>query len=375
MELPIETIDDVLPYIREGSGIIVSTRRDHTVIDYVFSTEETFDSAMALQCRGLKFDADGRIIGRPFHKFFNIGEREDPHQIDWSQPHRVTDKLDGSMVHAALLNGELVFMTRMGVTEQSRQAQQLASDGELRFCRERLAAGQTPIFEYTGPDNRVVVAYEEPQLTLLAVRDMVSGRYLAHDELVSLGTERALSVVETFASMDDIKRFMATARDREGAEGFVIAFDDGHRLKLKADGYVLRHRALASVHLEKNVLAWVATQAIDDVVPLLSPDIAARVLEYQSAVEGGIKVCSDRIEDFHNAHRHLSRKDYARTVQDKLPKPMRSIAFARLDGKSVRDGLLAQLNWASGSQARIDDVRSCYGFGWSTKGLTVPELG
>ncbi len=72
----IEHIDDVAPHIREDSGIIISRRPDLSVIDYIYTTDDTFDTALARECRGLKFDADGRIIGRPFHKFFNLGDKE-----------------------------------------------------------------------------------------------------------------------------------------------------------------------------------------------------------------------------------------------------------------------------------------------------------
>src|SRR5262245_38066531 len=103
----IEHIDDVVPHIPPERGIIVSSRRDHTVIDYVYSFDDTFDTAIARECRGLKFGADGRIIARPFHKFFNLGEKERVEDIDWSRPHQVFDKLDGSMIHPAMLNGEM----------------------------------------------------------------------------------------------------------------------------------------------------------------------------------------------------------------------------------------------------------------------------
>ncbi|HTW70397.1 MAG TPA: RNA ligase [Acetobacteraceae bacterium] len=39
------------------------------------------------ECRGITFDAKtGAVIARKFHKFFNVGEREEtlPHRIDWT---------------------------------------------------------------------------------------------------------------------------------------------------------------------------------------------------------------------------------------------------------------------------------------------------
>ena len=43
------------------------------------------------------------------------------------------------------------------------------------YCRDK---GYTPIFEYVGPHNKVVLNYETENMILLAVRDTVSGQYL-----------------------------------------------------------------------------------------------------------------------------------------------------------------------------------------------------
>ena len=52
------------------------------MINYVVSTPETFATmndigdAIRRECRGMIFDGDtGIIISRPYHKFFNAGEK------------------------------------------------------------------------------------------------------------------------------------------------------------------------------------------------------------------------------------------------------------------------------------------------------------
>ena len=130
------------------------------------------------------------------------------------------------------------------------------------------------MFEYTSPDHRLVVSYEKPQLTLLAVRETISGSYMPHAALVDLALVYGVPVARTFGRVDDVKTFIAAGRALEGVEGYVVAFDSGHRLKLKADAYVLRHKALAGVAYEKNLLAWIANDALDDVLPLLNDDVA-----------------------------------------------------------------------------------------------------
>jgi len=371
----IKTIDDVLPYLTEGKGIVVSERSNYTVIDYLFVEKDTFDSEMALQCRGLKFDKQGNLIARPFQKFFNLGEKEDPLQMDWSKPHVVMDKLDGSMIHPALLEGELVFMTRMGVTDHAKAALGHASDDLLRLCRDQIEAGWTPMFEYTGPDNRIVVQYDEPQLTLLANREMLSGLYLTHRELAAVADEYGIPVVQTAEPVDDINSFLAAGKALEDVEGYVIAFDDGHRVKLKADAYVLRHRAFSGLHSEKNVLTWILTNAVDDVIPLITPDAAERLLDYQSQVERALSDHATMIDAFVAEQNGKERREFALAAQKSLSKPLCAAAFAVLDGAEARDAVKKHLVWASRSSTRIDAVREVYGFQWSADGLPEPELG
>jgi RNA ligase len=104
----IETINDVLPHIDGRKEFVVADRGDHIIINYAVAFADTFapvtsvGDAIRRECRGLIFrKSDGKIIRRPFHKFFNIGEKEE------TQPDVIKavlddtsslEKLDGSMI-------------------------------------------------------------------------------------------------------------------------------------------------------------------------------------------------------------------------------------------------------------------------------------
>jgi RNA ligase len=375
LNIDIEHIEDVLPHIIEGEGIIVSERPGYRVIDYVFATEDTFRSPLHLQCRGLKFDDTGRIIARPFHKFFNLGERELPEDVDWQRSHRVFEKLDGSMIHPAILAGEMAFMTRMGITDTARAAQAIASDAVLALCRAEIEAGRTPIFEYTGPDNRIIVPYDRPQLTLLTSRETVSGRYLGSADLDSLAQSFGVPVASGFGKVEDVASFISASRALREAEGYVIAFEDGHRLKIKANDYVLRHNALSTVQLEKNVLAAVVTETLDDILPLLDARTAELVRDYRRQVIRAIEGFVAEAEQFHAAHKDLPRKAYAEAALAKLPPHLQPAAFALLNNKPARDVAVVQLTKAAHSQNRIDQLRALYDLTWDPAHLSHIEPG
>lgn len=83
------------------------------------------------ECRGLVFheDAQGHVTvaARRFHKFFNIGERDDTHEslVDLSRPHRLLVKHDGSLVGPVLLpSGRVRFATKSGFGDITRMVEE-----------------------------------------------------------------------------------------------------------------------------------------------------------------------------------------------------------------------------------------------------------
>ncbi len=374
MQLRIEHIDDVLPHLPSDVGIVVSDRPEVRIIDYVFTTDATFATAVARECRGLKFAPDGRILARPLHKFFNIGEKQSAGEIDWSQPHVILDKLDGSMIHPCFLGERLTFMTRMGESRQAKAALAQADEAVLRLSRDLLTEGMTPVFEFTSPDHRVVLAYPETSLTLIAVRETVSGTYLSHAELVRLAERYGVPLVAQFGRVDDAMSFIAKGRSLIDVEGYVIAFEDGHRVKLKADAYVLRHRALAGVSKERNLLEWIVKDAIDDVLPLLSDDIAQQVADYRDQVFHAVDQHVMALADFAELHSALSRKEVAIAAREKLDQRLHGALFAMLDGKDAREAVKRLLAWASRSDPRMDSVRGLFSMRWDGADVVVdPE--
>ena len=186
----INTIDDVLSHIEGREEFIVAEREFGTVINYMVSMPDTFDmtgpndfgGTIRRECRGLKFYPDGKIAARPFFKFFNIGEREEtqPHNIDMSNPHSIEVKRDGSMLHPMMVNGSIRWMTKMGLSSVAIQAEEyIVKHSKYNdFAHWCIENRLTPIFEWTSPDNQIVVSYETDELTLLAVRENITGKFM-----------------------------------------------------------------------------------------------------------------------------------------------------------------------------------------------------
>jgi RNA ligase len=186
----IRTIDDVLPHIAGRDEFNVNDKGDYITVNYAVDFEDTFTmtgpddigGATKRECRGLKFYPSGKIAARPFHKFFNVGQLEEtqPHVLDFSSDHTVMSKEYGSFIHPIIINDVVRWCTKAGITDVSELAEKYIIKNKKYeyFGRKCLESGLTPIFEYVGPYNKVVLDYKEENMILLAVRETVTGTYL-----------------------------------------------------------------------------------------------------------------------------------------------------------------------------------------------------
>jgi RNA ligase len=186
----IRTIDDVLPHIAGRDELNVNDKGDYITVNYAVAFEDTFamsgpddlGGAMRRECRGLKFYPSGEIAARPFHKFFNIGEREEtqPHVLNFGSDHKIMTKADGSMVHPILIDSDIRWCTKAGITDVSEIAERFIENNRKYryFALACIGRQLTPIFEYVGPHNKVVLDYKEENMVLLAVRHNITGNYM-----------------------------------------------------------------------------------------------------------------------------------------------------------------------------------------------------
>lgn len=236
----IEHIDDVLPHIFDFPEIVVAKRESYTVINYVVAMPKTFamdgpgdlGGAIRRECRGLIFNADGKLISRPYHKFFNFGEKEEtlPQNIVM-RPHTVMEKMDGSMIRPVVVDDKLRLGTKMGITDVAKQAEAILTDVQHNWLKALVFDGFTPILEFVAPDNKIVVQYDEAKLVLTAIRNTRTGSY-------HLPHVCPFEVVATYGQVGhrSLTEYVEKARGLERREGDIVRFMDGHMLKVKIPG-------------------------------------------------------------------------------------------------------------------------------------------
>ncbi len=247
------------------------------------------------ECRGITFDAaTGNVIARKFHKFFNVGEREEtqPHRIDWTRPHLRLVKADGSLLTPLVRGDRVHWATKMGVTRVSQPVQAFADErvNYARLAHEAAGLDVTVQFEWCSSEaQRIILDYPETALVLLAVRENRSGRYWPQAEVEAFARAHQVPSIERIAgNITDHADYLKEMAKATGIEGEVIVFETGERFKVKTEEYLRMHQAVAGLAQEKDVLALVLANGIDDVKPILAADLVEKLEAFSSAVNRGI---------------------------------------------------------------------------------------
>lgn len=327
----IKTIDDVKPFIAGVDGINVNDREAYDVVDYAYVSPETFPvinentgaddehiAKIRRECRGLLFNKDGSLLSRRLHKFFNMGEREEtmPENIDFTKPHTILDKEDGSMVSPFMDPAEHIhwaFETSMGYTQrvfwgtmfgwtdvgnaaaEFVRASNFDYDGLARAC---ISDGWTPVFEWCSPKSRVVLHHNQQKMVLLQIRHNISGVYKTRREVEEIAEQFGVPIVKAFGSVtEDPRQFMNRVHEETDIEGYVVMFDSGHAVKLKTSWYLRFHKAKENLVWEKDVWSLILSGDTDDVMPVLMEQDRDRLVEYQKSFWGAINATANAMAD------------------------------------------------------------------------------
>lgn len=340
----IRDINDVLPHIEGRGEFIVAERPLFDVINYMVAFTETFDmpdvndlgAAIRRECRGLIFDKSGKLISRPFHKFFNVGERVDTQieNINLNAIHVLMEKMDGSMIRPLVLDNVLQLGTKMGVTDIANEAKKLLTEIQSEWLYEMFFMGKTPLFEYISPTNKIVIQYGEPKLILLGVRDNLTGVY-------SLPSNSPFETVKVYGSMQgNLDEYIARARLLEGREGDIIRFADGHMVKMKNDWYVRIHKTKDMIQTERHILNIIMSQELDDLLPILDEEDVKTVKDYEKRFEFALEDTIARIEGLALIAKTLYGNDKKRVALEFNPNLISrqdgSFIFGIMDGKDLR---------------------------------------
>lgn len=325
----IETINDLQPFVAHKKEIRFHKQPNGiTMSMYLFMDSKTFDSPEAIECRGAAFDEDGKIVSRPLHKFFNMGEK------DYLSPDKLRDreengevvgiyeKLDGSMIATAWVNGELAWRSKKSFNSDvvrlakeflDNPAHRDVAPGIKEFSHWCASNGMTAIFELTHPEAQIVVPQDIPRLRLLHVRDNVTGDYVLLDrehpvhEMIKafdipMVNKVDLTLQELIDSLDSMQNM----------EGYVVQFSNGDMVKIKCPWYSRLHRSITFLR-ERDIATLAINEELDDMKRHMAEvgiDLA-KVEEIECRLKKILSEIVFEVEETAKLGAELKRKDFA----------------------------------------------------------------
>lgn len=199
---------------------------------------------LTLLCRGLIIDIEtGKIIARPFLKFFNY-EQLKPEEIP-VLPFEAYEKMDGSLGILYWLRDKPYIASRGSFASDQANHANGVLYSRYQHVFDKLNKNATYLFEIIFPENRIVVNYgDKDDLVLLAIIDNVTGDDLPLEDI-------GFEIVKSYDGINDYK--LLRADNDMFREGYIVKFSNGFRMKMKYQEYCRLHSVVTMV---SNVTVW-----------------------------------------------------------------------------------------------------------------------
>lgn len=291
---------------------------------------ESLWDEVTLQCRGLVTDDKGNVVARPFKKFFNIEEGKHTPTSDFN----VYEKMDGSLGILFMYGGEWIFASRGSFTsDQSIKGHELLNKYDL----ELLSPGYTYLFEIIYAENRIVVDYNglEDVVLLGCVEITDGGEVDIHSEYYTDN----FNVVKKYDGISDY----STLKDmvENNAEGFVVRFSNGDRMKIKGEEYVRLHKIMTNL---STTAVWEVLSeggSMESILTDVPDEFYDKIKDYENELVGQFNTIKREYEWIFNKTRNVYfevyEKEFNRGEFAELAKRYKypSILFGLLDNRDV----------------------------------------
>lgn len=314
----------------------------YRVFTYRLASYTDFLNPDALECRGHMFrlNSDGAmdaLVSLPFEKFFNLNENPMTMDLDLSGVNFVHDKRDGSLISTFTHEGMVCLKSKTAIASDQALDATRTMNQDTRFAefvQDMVENDYTVIMEYTAPDNRIVLPYQERELKILGIRDNKSFAYVDYDSLYAEIPEYMVDD-HTFMVGENVADFIADIPNMKGIEGFVIGLLNGQRVKIKTDEYLSLHRAKDSINSNKRLFEVCLNDASDDLRSLFFNDAYTlnRIAEMEQVVGHAYNSLVKSVEAYYNDNRVLDRKSYAIKGQQELDRLAFNLAMMKYVGK------------------------------------------
>lgn len=315
------------------------------IFSYRLASWTDFEKPYATESRGIVFQ-DGKCICRPFEKFFNLGEGGMSMQ-DYmeGQGYRFENKEDGSLIAACKVDGVIHLKSKTSFHSDHAEAATRLMNQNTRlhlFIIEILEKGYTPLFEYVGPENQIILKYNVSKLILLACRNIETGEYMSRQAMVSFADQFKIDIVDELIEYPQgaetfEENMIKFVKSMENREGIVCVMDDGSRFKIKSEWYVARHHLKNRINTEFKLIELIVKEEIDDVIGLFGEELfdMPYLISLQEAITKEYNHIYKECEKFYETYKDLDRKEFAIKGLEIIGKPFFQFPMMKYLGKEV----------------------------------------
>jgi len=327
-ELALRHKDDLAAYPGHGAVRVI---QEGTRLKFNYIMRDVKDwNLFERQSRGMIVDyATGEIVAWPFEKFFNLGEYWAPSLESLADlSFLINEKIDGSLGILWRDDGKVRITTRGSF--ENDYGQFATTYWHEHYGNLEIPANMTLLFEivWSNEPDPKVIKYDEDGLILIGVIDRYTGS--DYGDVRPFGKRWGFRMPKFFASSIDDLASMAQAMG--GIEGWVILFEDGTRLKVKASEYLKIFRLINQVS-EKNLKELLLEDKALEWLQELPEELRGEAQEIYDELAGQLEEKLNKIYAAYSALSHFEdRKEFALAVQRDYPE-FAPFLFALKDNK------------------------------------------
>jgi RNA ligase len=156
-----------------------------------------------------------------------------------------------------------------------------------------------------------------------------------------------IPTVDVIRPFDNILSLVEYTRTLKGAEGFIVAFDDGHKVKIKADEYVRIHKTMDRVMFDRNIVDLIINEEVDDIISMLPVAQVTRIRDFEARFWEAFKVKEEMLLADRGICAQVYGNDRKRIALEYIPKLSNKMdaqfIFRMVGGISVRELLLEHI--------------------------------
>lgn len=330
------------------------------IFDYRLAGYSVFLKPNAKNGRGTAFELSpsGEVISLlalPMKKFFSYEECPETMKLDmsWDNVKRIMDKPDGSLMSTYLLDGVLFLKSKGSIQSKEVKAGMSLmnfpltslTDGTvldyplLRKVISKLTEKYTVDLEYTGPENQIVLRYQDSRLTVLCCRDRETGIEYSFEEVVPSEEYDQLKAFDVssydFRKFKSFQEFQQHLQKIRNIEGVVVELKSGLKCKFKVNSYLSQHRARGALSYDSrypndvykvndpiHLLIAIVSSVMDDVLFTIRdcPPLHALASTMREEVTPAVNAIVSKVHQFYDDNQHLDKRDYAMKANQEMDK-------------------------------------------------------